>query len=101
VLEARDQLRVRWTRAMTPRLSFLAGLRGSHDDQIDEASGISTFTERSYATGDVGLQWRWQEEFSLRVAYDYTWQEFRDAPEDATSSGAMVTVLYQPLQRRR
>jgi len=101
VLVARDQLRVRWTRAMTPRLSFLAGLRGSHDDQIDEASGISTFTERSYATGDVGLQWRWQEEFSLRVAYDYTWQEFRDAPEDATSSGAMVTVLYQPLQRRR
>jgi hypothetical protein len=101
VLVARDQLRVRWTRALTPRLSFLAGLRGTHDDQLDEAGGISTFTERSYATGDVGLQWRWQEEFSLRVAYDYTWQEFRDATEDATSSGAMVTVLYQPLKRRR
>jgi hypothetical protein len=101
VLVARDQLRLRWTRAMTPRLSFLAGLRGTHDDQLDEASGFSSFTERSYATGDVGLQWRWQEEFSLRVAYDYTWQEFRDATEDATSSGAMVTVIYQPLQRRR
>lgn len=101
VLVARDQLRVRWTRAMTPRLSFLAGLRATHDDQLDETSGFSTFTERSYATGDVGLQWRWQEEFSLRVAYDYTWQEFRDSTEDATSSGAMVTVLYQPLQRRR
>ncbi len=101
VLVARDQLRVRWTRALTPRLSLLAGLRGTHDDQLDEASGISTFTERSYATGDLGLQWRWQEEFSLRVAYDYTWQEFRNATEDATSSGAMVTVLYQPLQRRR
>jgi hypothetical protein len=35
------------------------------------------------------------------VAYDYTWQEFRDSTEDAASSGAMVTVLYQPLQRRR
>jgi hypothetical protein len=101
VLVARDQLRLRWTRAMTPRLSFLAGLRGTRDDQLDEASGFSSFTERSYATGDVGLQWRWQEEFSLRVVYDYTWQEFRDATEDATSSGAMVTVLYQPLQRRR
>jgi hypothetical protein len=97
---ARDQLRVRWTRAITPRLSFLAGLRGMHDDDLDDA-GASTFTERSYATGDVGLQWRWQEEFSLRVAYDYTWQEFRDAAEDATSSGAIVSVLYQPLQRRR
>jgi hypothetical protein len=101
VLVARDQLRVRWTRAMTPRLSFVAGLRATQDDQLDETGPFSTFTERSYATGDVGLQWRWQEEFSLRVAYDYTWQEFRDATEDAASSGAMVTVLYQPLQRRR
>jgi hypothetical protein len=96
----RDQLRLRWTRAITPRLSFLAGLRGTHDDDLDD-SPASTFTERSYATGDVGLQWRWQEEFSLRVAYDYTWQEFRGAAENATSSGALVSVLYQPLQRRR
>jgi hypothetical protein len=61
----------------------------------------STFTARSYATGDLGLQWRWQEEFTLRVAYDYTWQEFDDALVDATSSGAMVSITYEPLQRRR
>jgi hypothetical protein len=98
VIVARDQLRLRWTRAMTPRLSLLAGLRGTHDDDIDPAS---TFQPRKYATGDVGLQWRWQEEFSLRVAYDYTWQEFRDDLDDATSSGAMLSILYQPQQRRR
>jgi hypothetical protein len=98
VIVARDQLRVRWTRAMTPRLSLLAGLRGTHDDDIDRDS---TFQARKYATGDVGLQWRWQEEFSLRVAYDYTWQEFRDDLDDATSSGAMLSILYQPQQRRR
>jgi hypothetical protein len=98
VVVARDSLRLRWTRAMTPRLSLLAGLRGTHDDDVDSES---TFQSRTYATGDVGLQWRWQEEFALRVAYDYTWQEFRDEPADATSSGAMISVLYQPLQRRR
>ena len=94
----RDQLRVRWTRAMTPRLSLLAGVRGTHDDDVDPDS---TFRPRSYATGDVGLQWHWQEEFSLRVAYDYTWQEFEDAVSDATSSGATISLLYQPQQRRR
>jgi len=98
VLVARDQLRLRWTRAITPRLSLLAGLRGTHDEDVDP---VSTFRPRSYATGDVGLQWHWQEEFSLRVAYDYTWQEFKDAASDATSSGAMISLLYQPLQRRR
>jgi hypothetical protein len=100
VVVSRDQLRLRWSRAFSPRLALIAGLRGTHDEDIDDTD-LSTFTERSYATGDVGLEWRWQEEFSLRVAYDYTWQEFQDAVADATSSGAMVSVTYQPLQRRR
>jgi len=97
-LITRNQLRVRWTRAITPRLSFVSGLRGTYDENVDESAN---FQPRRYATGDVGLQWFWQEEFSLRAAYDYTWQEFRDSGNDATSSGAMLTVLYQPQQRRR
>lgn len=99
VVVTRDALRLRWTRAMTPRLSFVAGLRGTRDDDVNPDSD---FQPRSYATGDVGLQWRWREEFSLRASYDYTWQKFDDAlVDDAKSSGAMLTVLYQPLQRRR
>jgi hypothetical protein len=97
----RDQLRMRWSRDLTPRLALLAGVRGTHDEDVDEDSA---FQPRSYATGDIGLQWRWEEEFSLRVAYDYTWQKFDDTlldREAAKSSGAMVSVLYQPLQRRR
>ena len=95
----RDQLRLRWTRDMTPRLQFLAGLRGTHDDGISQDS---PFTARIYATGDVGLQWHWQEEFSLRIAYDYTWQKYDNSINDpAKSSGAMASILYQPLQRRR
>jgi hypothetical protein len=97
-LVARDQLRLRWTRAMTPRLSLLGGLRGTHDDGLGDTS---TYRPRSYATGDLGLQWRLQEEFSLRVALDYTWQEFEDAVDDATSAGGMLTFIYQPLQPRR
>jgi hypothetical protein len=93
----RNQLRVRWTYALTPRLSLLAGLRGTYDEDVDPEA---TFQPRRYATGDVGLQWFWQEEFSLRAAYDYTRQEFRNSGNDATSSGAMITVLYQPQQRR-
>jgi hypothetical protein len=94
----RNALRVRWTRAITPRLSLLAGLRGTYDEDVDP---LETFRPRRYATGDLGFQWFWQEEFSLRAAYDYTWQEFRDSGNDATSNGAMLTVLYQPQQRRR
>jgi hypothetical protein len=98
LIVTRDQLRLRLTRAMTPRLSFLAGIRGTHDEEVDP---LDTFVPRSYATGDVGLQWRWQEEFTVRAAFDYTWQEFDEASTDATSSGATVSFVYQPQQRRR
>jgi hypothetical protein len=95
----RDQLRARWTRDMTPRLQLLAGLRGTRDEAVDPSA---SFTERSYATGDIGVQWHWQEEFSLRVAYNYTWQEYKNSLTDAaTSTGATATVLYQPSHRRR
>jgi hypothetical protein len=93
----RDQLRLRLTRAMTPRLELLAGVRGIHDQEVEEGSG---FSPRTYATADLGLQWRWQEEFAFRLAADYTWQEF-DGGEDAKSTGALISFIYQPLQRLR
>ncbi|HET9472397.1 MAG TPA: hypothetical protein VFO82_00800, partial [Steroidobacteraceae bacterium] len=99
IIITRDQLRLRWQRDFTPRLAFLLGVRGTHDDSFVE-DGL--YRPRIYATGDVGLQWRWREEFSLLVSYDYTWQEFDDQLADASkSAGARISVTYQPLQRRR
>jgi hypothetical protein len=93
---SRDQLRLSLTRAMTPRLALQFGLRGTHDEAVDDAS---TFTPRSYATADVGLEWRWQEEWSLKLAGDYTWQKYSDAVDAAKSTGGMISVIYQPLSR--
>lgn len=95
---SRDQLRLRWTRDMTPRLALVMGVRGTYDDSVDPDA---IYQARTYATGDLGLQWRWQEEFTLRVGIDYTWQEFEDGIDDATSSGAMASVIWQPIQKRR
>ena len=95
----RDQLRLRWQRDFTPRLAFLLGLRGTHDEDISE---VTNYRPRSYATGDIGLQWRWEQEFSLVMAYDYTWQKFDESATDPAKSGAAsISVIYQPLQRRR
>ena len=97
-----------WSRDFTPRLAFVLGVRGTHDEDVSE---LTVYRPRSYATGNAGLRWRWREQFSLQVAYDYTWQKFdeglldHDTGEEisnaSTSNGASVTVLYQPLQRRR
>jgi hypothetical protein len=99
-LVTRDQLRLRWTRAFTPRLNLLAGVRATRDEDVEDTQ-FTLFDERSYAIGDLGLQWRWQEEYSLRVAYEYTWQEYAESTTNASSSAAMISVTYEPLQRRR
>jgi hypothetical protein len=96
VVVARDQLRLRLVRSMTPRLSLLVGLRGTHDEDVDDTSA---FTPRSYATGDVGLEWRVKEEWSIRLAGDYTWQKYQNDTAAAASTGATLSVIYQPLQR--
>jgi hypothetical protein len=98
VVVARDQLRLRLVRAMTPRFNLLVGLRGTHDEDVDDTS---TFTPRSYATADVGVEWRMKEEWSLRIAGDYTWQKYQNDSDPAKSSGATASIIYQPLQRTR
>lgn len=108
VVIARGQLRLSWTRDFTPRLALVVGARGTHDEDLSE---LTVFRPRSYATGDLGLRWRWREEFSLLATYDYTWQKFDEGLLDhetgldistaSTSNGASISVLYQPQQRRR
>lgn len=108
VVIARDQLRLSWSRDFTPRLALLVGARGTHDEDLAE---LTVYRPRSYATGNVGLSWRWREEFSLLVSYDYTWQKFDEGILDhetgietsiaSTSNGASISITYQPLQRRR
>ncbi len=93
----RDQLRLRLDRAITPRFSFYTGVRGIQDRSVDQTSG---YQGREYALGEIGAQWRVLQTLSMIVSVDYAWQEFRQAPDqDATSSGAMLTFLYEPRRR--
>ena len=93
----RDELRLRLDRAITPRFSFYTGVRGIQDRPVDQTS---VYQGREYAYGELGAQWRIQQAFSVIVSVDYTWQEFRGGQDqDATSSGAMLTFLYEPRRR--
>ena len=92
----RDQLRGRLNRAITPRFSLFTGLRGVRDEAVDAQS---SFQGRRYAVAEVGMRWRLQQQLSIGVTVDYTWQEFEVDPTDATSSGALLTLIYEPRRR--
>lgn len=92
----RDQVRVRIDRAVSPRFGVFFGARGIRDEALDE---LSTFAGRKYATADLGLRWRMQQQLSLVASVDYTWQEFGAITEEADSSGALLTLIYEPRRR--
>ena len=93
----RDQVRFRWTHLFTPRFSMFSGVRGTHDDAVAEDTA---FAARSYATADVGMEWRILQQLSLVAAIDYTWQDFdTQASRDSESGGARISFVYEPRRR--
>ena len=88
----RNQLRLRLVRALQPRLSLVAGLRGTRDTAIDD----SGFPSREYLTGEVGFDWRITRKWSLLVGYNYVWQEYSDEPSDRSSNAINLGIVYEP-----
>jgi hypothetical protein len=90
----RDELRFRVSRAFQPRVSGYVALRGIRTEGVDEA--VAPIRDREYATGSAGLEWRVSRQISLAGEYEYKWQEFEDEPNDATSNGVTLSIIYEP-----
>jgi hypothetical protein len=88
----RDELRLRMIRALQPRLSFKAGLRGTRDEALNSA----TYPEREYLTGEVGFEWRITRKWALVGDYKYIWQEYSDEPSDRSSNSVNLGIVYEP-----
>lgn len=88
----RYQVRLRLNRALRPRLSFVGGVRASHDEAVDS----DTYPERDYVAGEVGFDFRMTRQWTLLGRYNYIWQEYSDEPSDRSSNAVRIGILYQP-----
>jgi len=88
----RNQLRLRLSRAVQPRLSIIGGVRARRD----EALRSETYPEREYITGEVGFDWRMTRRWSLTGMYHYIWQEYSDEPADRSSNAISLGIVYEP-----
>jgi len=89
----RSQFRLTVDRAVRPRLSLFGGARAIRDDGVSENS---TYPTRKYLAGDLGFEWRFARQWSVRGAYNYIWQEYSDEPSDKTSNSVNLGVVYEP-----
>jgi hypothetical protein len=89
----RYQLRFRINHDISPRVALVMGVRGAHDQDIDDQS---TYPTRKFASGEVGFEWRLQRALSLTATYNRLWQEYEDEPADRNSNGFLISLVYEP-----
>lgn len=89
----RNQLRVRMDRDLTQRLALRLGARVSRDEEVDPRG---SYPRRDYAIGEAGLEWRWQQQWSLIGTYNYRWQEYSDEPHSGRANSLLIGIVYEP-----
>ncbi len=86
-------LRMRLDHDISPRVALVFGVRGAHDEDVDDNS---TYPTRKFAAGDVGFEWRLSRTFSLSATYNRLWQEYEDEPADRNANGFLLSLIYEP-----
>ncbi len=89
----RYQLRMRIDHDVSPRVALMLGVRGSHDDDIEDSS---TFARRKYAAAEGGFEWRVLRDFAVTATYSYRWQEYADEPSDRSGNAFLIGLVYEP-----
>ena len=90
----RDEVRFSVTHDFTPRFSGSLAARGIKTNGLHDE--VNPVTERKYATGTAGFEWRANRQISLTGDYSYRWQKYKGDPSDAVSNGVTLSVVYQP-----
>lgn len=93
----RDQLRVQFRRSLGPMTRLVLGGRLIKDSGAGDSQ--DSFSDRTYATGNVGLDWRFARQWSVFGNYQYSWREYDNTESDAKSNAVNLGVVWEPNRR--
>ena len=93
----RDQVRLQFTRRLGPMTRLTLAGRVMKDTGAGDAE--ATFDDRTYATGNVGLEWRFAKQWSVSGSYNYQWREYDEADTDAESNAFIIGIAWEPNRR--
>jgi hypothetical protein len=93
VVVNRTEARLRIAHDFQPRFSGLLAARAIRTSGLASSGSVS---DRKYATGTAGFEWRASRTISLNGTDNYTWQKYEFDPNDATSNGVHLALVYQP-----
>jgi hypothetical protein len=94
-LSTRDDVRIRVAHRFRPRLSLVAGLRGS---QIETPTEATIESDRDYWRASVEFTWEMTPRWWLTTGLDHVREEF--LTDDARSNSVIFGVRYHGLERQ-
>jgi hypothetical protein len=95
-LVARDEVRMRLARSISPVTRLLFAARGVRDGTTNNQD---TFQERDYLSASAGFDWRMTRQLTLGGGYEYVWRSIEDQPEDSVSNRLFLGVTWEPNRR--
>lgn len=95
-LVARDQVRFRLARNISPVTRLMFAARGVLDGTTNNQD---TFQEREFLSASTGFDWRMTQQFTLAGGYEYVWRSIEDQPGDSESNRLFLGVTWEPNRR--
>jgi hypothetical protein len=56
--------------------------------------------DRDYADADAGIDWRITQSLYLNARYRYRFQDYDNAPGDASGNAVFFGIRYEPVPKR-
>ena len=97
VIVNRSQARMLITRHLSPRTQVTIGGRIIADSGTGDSK--DTFVDRTFATANVGFEWRFARTWALVASYEYMQQEYEDSVARAQANSLRLGIAWQPNRR--
>ena len=86
---ARDELRMSWTRMMSPRVSGRFDLRGIDSEGVAQVQG----TDRRYGRAEFSLDWQLRPTWSFLASYAYSTSTSSTTIDDTADSNTITVGI--------
>jgi len=93
-----DQIRAQYNRNLTQRWRFTGAIRAY---QARSQGGNFRGNDRDYLRGDLGIEWRWRQTWSLRGEYSYIEQKYENDGQTRSDNMLQLKIRYEGLRPAR
>lgn len=96
LIQQRRFARAAWSYRLSELLTLRLGALYGQNESVERRFRI----DRDYADADAGIDWRITQSLYLNARYRYRFQDYDNAPGDASGNAVFFGIRYEPVPKR-